>query len=1081
MDWRKNIEHWLSEDFVTDAGLADVEEEALAPLVLRLATNATCRRLLTVLPTSNQAEALYVGVEKWRKEFGCELKVLYLPETVSRRMFMPDNEADRARALYQLLHEKFDLIIGSISSLTVPVPPPEQVRESEIIIAPGMHIAFGGLLERLVKLDYDDEFEVNVKGEFSRRGGIIDIFSPAHDYPARIEFWGDQVESLRSFSPETQRSTGVLQEYRIITRASLDIGNGISFFEYLGVNEGLMAVVFPAECRDYLAKFADDREKICFEQVCREYEQRTRLLLLTSSGETNNTNLTPVDCDPVATGLKKELPDEVSAGGNEILRSLMSDRIRQWLDERFQVILLGLDRGACGHIRRWCAECGITEQEVTIDVADLPFGMILPSRGIVFLTEQELFTASLHRRKSVAFRDVAAKPDDAAHEIAAYADLDEGDYAVHLVHGIGIFRGVKEIDTGGVKREVMVLEYQNDTQIYVPLWQAALVSRYIGAQAKVRPHRLGSRKWLEDKAGTARSIRNFAAELLRFQAVRNAVSGICFSEDGLEQRIFEDAFPFEETRDQSRAIDEVKHDMSLARPMDRLLCGDVGYGKTEVAIRTAFKAVSAGYQVVVAAPTTILAQQHYHNFCERFARYPYTVEMLSRFRTPLQQKEIIQKLRSGGIDIIIGTHRLFQDDVKCKKLGLVVIDEEQRFGVRQKEKIRYYRVAVDVLTMSATPIPRTLYMAMAGARDLSTIMTAPGLRLPVKTIVASYDDKLICDAIRLEVRRGGQVFFLHNRVASIKATTEKLQAMMPEIRFCMAHGQMPEDELEEVMADFLGMNLDVLVCTTIIESGMDIQNANTIIIERADRFGLAELYQLRGRVGRCNRQAFAYLLVPHQSLISTDARKRLTAIRRYTHLGAGFRLALRDLEIRGAGNLLGVEQSGYINSVGFDLYCQLLRHEIAGLKGEKQEFLPEVEINIDFVRFGHETPPDTLAAGFPPEYIPSERLRVDAYRRLAAQTTEDGLKELAEELEDRYGILPQCGRNMINIIRLKILLARCHYTSVQVHDGKVYLRSGKHIFRQNGMLPKINNDNPPIHRLRHLLDIAGMLNPIKNT
>ncbi|MBU8902305.1 MAG: hypothetical protein KOO69_06165, partial [Victivallales bacterium] len=430
------------------------------------------------------------------------------------------------------------------------------------------------------------------------------------------------------------------------------------------------------------------------------------------------------------------------------------------------------------------------------------------------------------------------------------------------------------------------------------------------------------------------------------------------------------------------------------------------------------------------------------------------------------------------VDIVVGTHRLFQDDVHFEKLGLVIVDEEQRFGVKHKEKIKRFRSSVDVLTMSATPIPRTLYMAMVGARDLSTIMTAPGARLPIKTSISPYNDSFICECISNEVQRGGQVFFIHNRVKSIQGVMDKFAKMMPDTRFAIGHGQMHENDLEEVMSKFLAGEIDVLICTTIVESGLDIANANTIIIERADRFGLAELYQLRGRIGRWNRQAYAYLLLPQHNIVSSDARKRLSAIRRYTHLGAGFKLALRDLEIRGAGNLLGAEQSGHINAVGFDLYCNLLTAEIAKLKGDQVEFLPEVDINIDFIHFAHEAPEDSLAAGFPPEYISSERLRVDAYRRLATITSESKMDEFREELEDRYGNLPEQAKNMLDITLVKVFAAKSTYTAVHVENEKVSFKNTRKLYRRNGIQPTINYQNPPQTRLKNLLDIAKLLCPV---
>jgi transcription-repair coupling factor (superfamily II helicase) len=1079
MCWRKNIKNWLESRKFSPGILGDADEEVLAPLVLREVLGAS-RTLLAVLPVLNQADRLQDELNCWIREFDLPIRVLYLPETSEGRMYLPGNESDRARALFEVLESKYDLIIGSAASFLSEVPAPEVVRESEILLRPGAHVPFGDLLEKLVALDYDDEFEVNVKGEFSRRGGIIDVFSPASDYPARIEFWGDQIESLRSFDPETQRSTGDLEEYKVISRGGLgEDGSGVTFFEYIKEIDSALIQIFPGQCMEHLEKFGEIEEERHFEQVINEFGP-DRLLRIFEAADNAGEEKIQIDCFPAAAHLKRGLPLEAREGGMELLRQLIAGQVRQWIDTGYKVGLLGLDEDACEHIRSWCENYEISLEDVSISIGSLPIGVIFPGEKFVFIAEKELFTANMFQLKTALPRPGKSKMDMSREDVVACADLDEGDYVVHLIHGIGLFKGIREIESGGVKREVMVLEYRDNAIVYVPMWQASMVSRYVGAQAKVKPHRLGGKKWLADKAGTARSIRDFAADLLRLQAVRNAAEGIAFPDDKLDQRVFEDAFPFEDTADQARAVAEIKLDMQESRPMDRLLCGDVGYGKTEVAIRMAFKAVSAGYQVAVLVPTTVLAQQHFYSFSERFAEYPYTIDMLSRFRTPSEQADLIGKLKTGGIDIVIGTHRLFQEDIVFQKLGLVIIDEEQRFGVKHKERIKLYRSTVDVLTMSATPIPRTLYMAMAGARDLSTIMTAPGFRIPVKTIVAQYDDSFVVEAIRKEVKRGGQVFYIHNRVKTIEDVADKMMELMPDVRFGVAHGQMPEGDLELAMAEFLSGQVDVLICTTIIESGMDIPNANTIIIERADRFGLAELYQLRGRVGRWNRQAYAYLLLPKHNIITSDARKRIAAIRRYTHLGAGFRLALRDLEIRGAGNLLGAEQSGHINNVGFDLYCQLLRMEVARMKGETVEFIPEVDLNIDFVHFAHEAPDDSLAAGFPPEYIPSERLRIEAYRRLSAATSEEQLESISDEFEDRYGALPAQAENMLDVTRVRVLAGRAGYTAVLVKEGKVYFKTRRDFYRRNGVLPTINNNNPPKLKLRHLLDFARMLHSVES-
>ena len=650
------------------------------------------------------------------------------------------------------------------------------------------------------------------------------------------------------------------------------------------------------------------------------------------------------------------------------------------------------------------------------------------------------------------------------------ADLDEGDYAVHIDHGIGIFRGFRTLTSRGVSREVLVIEYADNQILYVPLLQAHKVSRYLGSPGKVTLHRLGGVRWSRDKESARRSVRSYAADMLRLQAMRQAAPGIVFPPDTAETRAFLRAFPFNDTPDQRRSTAEIRADMESPRPMDRLLCGDVGYGKTELAMRAAFKAVSAGYQVAILAPTTVLAQQHYYSFRERFAAYPYTIDVLSRFRSASEQNEIIRRLGNGGIDIIIGTHRLCNPELKFHNLGLVVIDEEQRFGVKHKERLRRFRAEVDVLTMSATPIPRTLYLAMAGARDLSTLMTAPKLRLPVKTVIAPEEDRLVVQAIEAELARGGQVYYLHNRVRTIEEVAKKLRSLLPDVRFAVAHGQMPEEELEAVMTSFLEGKIDCLVCSTIIESGLDVPNANTIIIERADRFGLAELYQLRGRVGRWKHQAYAYMLLPKSQLVTSDARKRLSAIRRCSNLGAGFQLALRDLEIRGSGNLLGAEQSGHLNTIGFDLYCHLLKQEVGKLRGEKSEFLPEVEMAIDFISFTLTAPDGKLAAAFPPEYIGGDRLRLDAYRRLSALNSEEELAGFAAELRDRYGKLPKCAETLLEVVRLRILAAQAGYEHFTVVDGRVTLNNpGGTIYRKKGLQPVIDYRNPPELRLVHLL------------
>ena len=607
----------------------------------------------------------------------------------------------------------------------------------------------------------------------------------------------------------------------------------------------------------------------------------------------------------------------------------------------------------------------------------------------------------------------------------------------------------------------------------MPVTEAHLVGKYVGV-GKVRPplNTLGGTRWNKAKEQAERAVRDVAAELLQIQAVRESQAGHAFPPDVPWQREFEGAFIFEETPDQLRAIGETKSDMERPKPMDRLICGDVGFGKTEIAIRAAFKAVMGGKQVAVLVPTTVLAQQHFNTFRERMADYPVRIELLSRFRTHREQQRVVRDLAAGAVDIVIGTHRLIQSDIVFKELGLVVIDEEQRFGVLHKEKFKRLRTLVDVLTLSATPIPRTLYLALTGARDMSTIQTPPHDRLPVETIVVQYDERVIRDAIQRELNRGGQVFFLHNRVMTIETMRSKLQTLVPHARIVVGHGQMESDELEEVMTKFVNGEADVLLSTTIIESGLDIPNANTIIIDRADRFGLSDLYQLRGRVGRYKHQAYAYLLLPRHASLLTDVRKRISAIRQYSTLGSGFKIAMRDLEIRGAGNLLGSEQSGHITAVGFELYCQLLKQSVSALKGEKVKPRVEVSVKLDFLEMTgrdgrvavpksgdrrdavtpqNETPPRHL----PHNYVTEPQHRIEIYRKLAQAGEKSALENLQKELRDRFGPLPPAVELLLQVAELKILASEKAVTIIEVKDDKLMLTRHGDFITLGGKFPRL--------------------------
>jgi transcription-repair coupling factor (superfamily II helicase) len=668
---------------------------------------------------------------------------------------------------------------------------------------------------------------------------------------------------------------------------------------------------------------------------------------------------------------------------------------------------------------------------------------------------------------------------------------------VHLEHGIGRFLGLVKIgrarppgapepdvaDSSAIlpyreEQEVLALEFADEAKLYVPLEQAYLVSRYVGAGKKSPPlSSLGDGRWARAKIKAAASIFDYAGKMLAVQAERETHSGYAFAPDTKWQTEFEHSFPFRETPDQMKAIIDTKIDMERPRPMDRLICGDVGFGKTEVAVRAAFKAVMDGKQVAVLAPTTVLAQQHFEVFRQRMLDYPVRIEMLSRFRSQSEQKKVLQLLREGGVDIVIGTHRLISGDVVFKDFGLVVIDEEQRFGVLHKEKFKELFKLVDVLTLSATPIPRTLYLSLVGVKDMSTIETPPLNRLPVETVVSAYDERLIRAAIDRELERQGQIFFLHNRVATIERVRDRIVDLCPQARVEIGHGQMDADELEGVMARFIAGNIDVLVCTTIIESGLDIPNANTIIIDRADQFGLADLYQLRGRVGRAEHKAYAYLLLPREMMTVGSARKRISAIKQYSSLGAGFRIAMRDLEIRGAGSILGTAQSGHIVAIGFDLYCQLLKQAVAQLKGKKPQFRLDVDLNLDFVATNEAefvAPPTPRSGGFlavgahgeasslekipafiPITYVSDPSLRIRAYRDVAEVTTHEQLQRLRRDWRDRFGPFPPAVDNLFGLIEIKLAAAKSGINRVEVRERKLMLTRRGDFILVAGKFPRL--------------------------
>jgi transcription-repair coupling factor (superfamily II helicase) len=660
-----------------------------------------------------------------------------------------------------------------------------------------------------------------------------------------------------------------------------------------------------------------------------------------------------------------------------------------------------------------------------------------------------------------------------------FSEIAEGDLVVHLQHGIGKYRGIQRLQQNGSEQEVVVLEFADESRLYVPFEQAFLVSRYVGIGKRFPSlSTLGDNRWTRVKKAAETAVFDYAAKLLDIQAERNSRTGYAHPADTEWQNEFESSFLYKETTDQLRAIQETKADMESDRPMDRLICGDVGFGKTEIAIRAAFKAVMNGRQVVMLVPTTVLAQQHYNTFRERMSDYPVRVGMLSRFLSPREQRETIQGLREGTIDIVIGTHRLITGDIEFKALGLVVIDEEQRFGVRHKEQFKEQFKLIDVLTLSATPIPRTLYLSLVGAKDMSVIETPPPNRLPVETVICGYDERIIRDAIHRELHRNGQVYFLHNRVESIDRVQEKIRLLCPNARVDVGHGQMDEQELEDVMERFVGGTTDVLVSTTIIESGLDIPNANTIIIDRADRFGLADLYQLRGRVGRAQHKAYAYLLLPREMMTIGAARRRINAIKQYSGLGAGFKIAMRDLEIRGAGNILGTAQSGHIINIGFDLYCQLLQQAVEKLQGKRARIRTDVTMRLDFVSTNEveylSSRSELEPAFLPADYISQPQMRIQAYKRLAEADSKEALRKLGRDWRDRFGPYPDAVGNLLALNEIKLTAARVKIADIEVKDSKVMLTRGGDYLLIGDRFPRLTSAGGE-NRLASLQDLLSQL------
>jgi transcription-repair coupling factor (superfamily II helicase) len=1044
---------------VRPIAFSHVTEAAQSFLVAAIAQEIP-RPLWVLCPNVHSQELLYETLLNWQPN------ALFLPEAefAAVENILPDPEiaAERLALLSRVQREKGPhLIVATRAALDQPAPKPSALDAAVLVLRRGKQHPLERTTEALVSAGYDRASQVTTRGQFAVRGGIVDLFSWQAPRPIRIEYFGDDIESLREFDVDTQTSVRNLQSAEILLEAA----------------EQYAAVVRDYVAADHLQlEIEPDETSEADIQISESWLGGTGSVR--SQKNMDDTEVVPPGPEDFHGSFDSCDIGDFAVGDFmlvEAKRAQFAARLRDWRAAEFRIVIYFQTEG---EIERFREIMGDAIAGIELVEGTLPRGFVFPDGKLVVLSGAELFGRyTTHGRRRLQRAEQLSRN----RAQIDFSELNEGDLVVHLEHGVGRFLQLTRVPSpAGEMQEALALEFANDARLYVPLEQAYLVSRYVGVGKKSpQLSSLADAKWARAKKNASASIFDYAGKMLAVQAERETQLGYTFGPDTKWQREFEHSFPFRETPDQLTAITATKTDMERARSMDRLICGDVGFGKTEVAIRAAFKAVMEGKQVAILAPTTVLAQQHFETFRQRMLDYPVRIEMLSRFRSQAEQRKVLELLREGGVDIVIGTHRLISGDVVFKDLGLVVIDEEQRFGVLHKEKFKELFKLVDVLTLSATPIPRTLYLSLVGVKDMSTIETPPLNRLPVETVVCGYDERIIRDAINRELDRQGQIYFLHNRVQSIEKMRDKIADLCPRARVEFGHGQMDADELESVMQRFVAGKIDVLVCTTIIESGLDIPNANTIIIDRADRFGLADLYQLRGRVGRAEHKAYAYLMLPREMMTVGAARKRINAIKQYSSLGAGFRIAMRDLEIRGAGSILGTAQSGHIMAVGFDLYCQLLKQAVAQLKGEKARARIEVEVRLDFVatneaEFIQAGPETRVPAFIPTSYITDPTLRIQAYRNLAGVTTREQLDRLRKEWRDRFGKFSPAVDNLLLLSEIRLSAARAGLTRVEVREAKLMLTRRGDFILVGGKFPRISTDRIE-RQLGEVLDLIRKL------
>lgn len=1009
------LEHIAAEGFAFAAAMV-IEQ------MRRASTNACA---WVMCGDSRMQEQIHADLAVW----GCP--ALFFPKLSGGvdALADPDTQAERLSALSRMREADGPrALVLAAGSLDEPAPAAEDMKRSRRQIETGHRFDADEWFAKLEAAGCERAPVVGERGQFAKRGGIVDLFPWQAEEPLRVELFDDRIESIRAFDVHTQASVRRLERAVVMLPASDDSQAPGIVRDHITAGDVVIAI----ECDP-------------------EAPAQVRIM----SGAAGSSG-----AEDFSAAIH-ENPLGVFDASNFVLqearRKQFDAQVAEWHSLGWRTVIFFHNEAERERFEELISREKMAAAGIEPMLGLLYRGFIVPAARLAVLTGAEIFGRHQHVR-----RLKGSKLDEAQamrHARDLLHDLKEGDIVVHAEFGVGKFTGIEIRGTEG-KEEVLVLNYAEGGKLFVPLAQAYLVSRYIGTGSKApRLNKLGDGRWARTRRTAEKSVEDFAARMLSIQAERQTLKAEPHHPDTRWQAEFERSFVYRETPDQLRSTDEIKHDMEAPKPMDRLLCADVGFGKTEVAIRAAFKAVMGGKQAAVLVPTTVLAQQHWHTFRERMSEFPVSVEMLCRLTPPKKDREIVQGLRDGSVDVVIGTHRLISKDVQFKNLGLVVVDEEQRFGVKHKERFKELFRLIDVLTLSATPIPRTLYLALMGMRDMSTIETPPPNRHPVQTVICPFDERTIRSAIDAELDRGGQVFYLHNRVRSIERTAGRIRELCPQARVIVGHGQMENEALEDVMQTFVDGRADVLVCTTIIESGVDIPNANTIIIDRADRFGLADLYQLRGRVGRSGQRAHACLMLPREAVTTGDARKRVNAIRQYTELGSGFKIAMRDLEIRGAGNLLGTEQSGHIAAVGFDLYCQMLKQSVNRMQGRRVARPVEVSLRADFLCLSEHlmatAAPGATGAFVPASYMEDAKLRITAYRMLAEVTSRKELDELEQQWLDQYGRMPHPVKNLLACAAIRLAAAHAGISEVEIKDRKLILTRHGRLVQIGGKFPRL--------------------------